>query len=64
VRRRARPGKRKDIESLEVGRIVPIYESAANTKLTSRWFRRIIHALWKIWRQTFLMVFRRQFPGA
>src|SRR5438445_8248015 len=33
----------KDIESLEVGRIVPIYESAANTKLTSRWFRRIIH---------------------
>ena len=33
----------KDIESLEVGRIVPIYESAANTKLTSRWFRRIIY---------------------
>jgi ATP-dependent DNA helicase RecG len=33
----------KDIESLEVGRIVPIYESAANAKLTSRWFRRIIH---------------------
>jgi ATP-dependent DNA helicase RecG len=33
----------KDIESLEVGRIVPIYESAANNKLTSRWFRRIIH---------------------
>jgi ATP-dependent DNA helicase RecG len=33
----------KDIESLEVGRIVPIYESAANTKLTSRWFRRILH---------------------
>ncbi len=33
----------KDIESLEVGRIVPIYESAANTRLTSRWFRRIIH---------------------
>jgi ATP-dependent DNA helicase RecG len=33
----------RDIESLEVGRIVPIYESAANTKLTSRWFRRIIH---------------------
>jgi ATP-dependent DNA helicase RecG len=31
------------IESLEVGRIVPIYESAANGKLTSRWFRRIIH---------------------
>jgi len=33
----------KDIESLEVGRSVPIYESAANTKLTSRWFRRIIY---------------------
>jgi ATP-dependent DNA helicase RecG len=33
----------KELESLEVGRIVPIYESAANAKLTSRWFRRIIH---------------------
>ncbi len=32
-----------EIESLEVGRIVPIYESAANAKLTSRWFRRIMH---------------------
>jgi ATP-dependent DNA helicase RecG len=31
------------IESLEVGRIVPIYGSAADGKLTSRWFRRIIH---------------------
>lgn len=30
-------------ESLEIGRIVPIYESAGNKKLTSRWFRRIIH---------------------
>jgi len=29
--------------SLEVGRIVPIYESAGNGRLTSRWFRRIIH---------------------
>jgi ATP-dependent DNA helicase RecG len=29
--------------SLEVGRIVPIYESAWQGKLTSRWFRRIIH---------------------
>jgi ATP-dependent DNA helicase RecG len=28
--------------SLEIGRIVPIYESAGNGKLTSRWFRRII----------------------
>ena len=30
-------------QSLEVGRIVPIYESAAGGKLTSRWFRRVIH---------------------
>lgn len=30
--------------SLEVGRIVPIYESAGQGKLTSRWFRRIIHS--------------------
>jgi ATP-dependent DNA helicase RecG len=28
--------------SLEVGRIVPIYESAGNGRLTARWFRRII----------------------
>jgi ATP-dependent DNA helicase RecG len=28
--------------SLEVGRIVPIYESAADRKLTSKWFRRVI----------------------
>ena len=34
---------RKVGESLEVGRIVPIYESAGNGRLTSRWFRRIIH---------------------
>ncbi len=32
-----------EIESLEVGRIVPIYEATAGGKLTSRWFRRIIH---------------------
>ena len=29
-------------ESLEIGRIVPIYESAGQGKLTSRWFRRTI----------------------
>jgi ATP-dependent DNA helicase RecG len=29
--------------SLEVGRIVPIYEATAHGKLTSRWFRRVIH---------------------
>ncbi|HMF89363.1 MAG TPA: ATP-dependent DNA helicase RecG [Candidatus Angelobacter sp.] len=32
-----------EIESLEVGRIVPIYESAASGRLTSRWFRRVVH---------------------
>ena len=32
-------------QSLEIGRIVPIYESAANGKLTSRWFRRIIYSV-------------------
>src|SRR5580700_3167580 len=30
--------------SLEIGRIVPIYESAGQGRLTSRWFRRIIHS--------------------
>ncbi len=29
--------------SLEIGRIVPIYESTGQGKLTPRWFRRIIH---------------------
>lgn len=33
----------KEFESLEVGRIVPIYESTASGKLTSRWFRRTIY---------------------
>jgi ATP-dependent DNA helicase RecG len=33
----------KAAESLEVGRIIPIYESAGAGRLTSRWFRRIIH---------------------
>src|SRR5215472_1189876 len=33
----------REIESLEVGRIVPIYEATAGGRLTSRWFRRIIH---------------------
>jgi ATP-dependent DNA helicase RecG len=30
-------------DSLEMGKIVPIYESAGSGKLTSRWFRRVIH---------------------
>ena len=29
--------------SLEIGRIVPIYETAGERKVTSRWFRRLIH---------------------
>jgi ATP-dependent DNA helicase RecG len=32
----------KAAASLEVGRIVPIYESAAQGRVTARWFRRII----------------------
>jgi ATP-dependent DNA helicase RecG len=35
--------EQKAAESLEIGRIVPIYESAGQGRLTSRWFRRIIH---------------------
>lgn len=30
-------------DSLEIGRIVPVYESAGSGKVTSRWFRRVIH---------------------
>jgi ATP-dependent DNA helicase RecG len=33
----------KAAASLEIGRIVPIYETAGQGRLTSRWFRRIIH---------------------
>jgi ATP-dependent DNA helicase RecG len=36
--------EQKAAESLEIGRIVPIYESAGQGKLTTRWFRRIIHS--------------------
>jgi ATP-dependent DNA helicase RecG len=36
--------ERKIAASLEIGRIVPIYESAGQGRLTSRWFRRIIHS--------------------
>src|SRR5690349_10954229 len=42
-------GQNKLAESLEVGRIVPIYESAAQGRLTSRWFRRIIHSVLENW---------------
>jgi ATP-dependent DNA helicase RecG len=34
--------EKKAAASLEIGRIVPIYESAGQGKLTPRWFRRII----------------------
>jgi ATP-dependent DNA helicase RecG len=36
-------GEHKASSSLEVGRIVPIYESAGQGRLTPRWFRRIIN---------------------
>jgi ATP-dependent DNA helicase RecG len=36
--------EQKTAESLEIGRIVPIYESAGHGRLTARWFRRIIHS--------------------
>ena len=35
--------EKKIAQSLEMGRIVPIYESAGQGRLTSRWFRRVIH---------------------
>lgn len=38
-----REAEQKVEQSLEIGRIVPIYESAASQKLTSRWFRGVIH---------------------
>ena len=31
--------------SLEIGRIVPVYESAGKGHLTARWFRRVIHGM-------------------
>ncbi|MEO5937305.1 MAG: ATP-dependent DNA helicase RecG [Terriglobales bacterium] len=37
-----REAEAKVEQSLEIGRIVPIYETAANQKLSSRWFRRAI----------------------
>ena len=38
-------GEQKAATSLEVGRIVPIYESTGQGRLTPRWFRRIIHTV-------------------
>jgi ATP-dependent DNA helicase RecG len=35
--------EQKVLQSLEIGRIVPIYETAGQGRLTPRWFRRIIH---------------------
>jgi len=32
-------------QTLETGRIVPIYESAGKGRLTARWFRRVIHGM-------------------
>jgi ATP-dependent DNA helicase RecG len=36
--------EKKLAASLEIGRIVPIYEAIGQGRLTSRWFRRVIHA--------------------
>jgi len=36
-------GEQRAASSLEVGRIVPIYESAGQGRLTPRWFRRVIN---------------------
>ncbi len=41
----AEGGEQKAASSLEVGRIVPIYESAGQGRLTPRWFRRVIHGV-------------------
>ena len=38
-------GEQKAASSLEVGRIVPIYESTGQGRLTPRWFRRVIHGI-------------------
>ncbi len=38
-------GEEQKWQSLEVGRIVPIYEAAGNGRLTTRWFRRVIHGM-------------------
>ena len=38
-------GEEAKWQSLEIGRIVPIYESAGKGKLTARWFRRVIHGM-------------------
>ncbi|HEX9121672.1 MAG TPA: ATP-dependent DNA helicase RecG [Terriglobales bacterium] len=37
------PASSRISQSTEIGRIVPIYESAGSGKVTSRWFRRVIH---------------------
>ena len=38
-------GEEQKWQSLEVCRIVPIYEAAGNGRLTARWFRRVIHGM-------------------
>ena len=41
----ANAGEESKWQSLEVGRIVPIYETAGNGRLSARWFRRVIHGM-------------------
>ena len=50
-------------QTLETGRIVPIYESAGKGKLTARWFRRIIHGMLEGWTRMCRMRFRRWCAG-
>lgn len=38
-------GEESKWKTLEVGRIVPIYEAAGKGKLTARWFRRVIYGM-------------------
>ncbi len=38
-------GEEQKWQSLEVGRIVPIYEAAGKGRVTARWFRRVIHGM-------------------
>jgi ATP-dependent DNA helicase RecG len=41
----AETGEEAKWQSLEIGRIVPIYEAAGKGRLTARWFRRVIHGM-------------------
>ena len=61
---RSGSGEEQKWQSLEVGRIVPIYEAAGNGRLTTRWFRRVIHGMLENLDPTFPTRFRPQFAAA